>query len=133
MAADLSIHVFEGVTEEDLAAFFSHTLGSKYMDLNRRTDLGVHLKISDTPGIWIGEVSWLKAAITGDMEYVPGPVQSVQETIGEDLPEVDDALIARIMAAFDIPNLTAYHIAEPAEVRSFLEAHRGKRLFTVSW
>lgn len=102
-------------------------------------------KIADTENIWIGEVSWLKAALMedgGDM-YVPHLVLHVSETIGEDLPIITDELIAEVSKAFTLPNNTVqeggvwggegYSLAEAHDVIEFLETHKGMRAYTVSW
>lgn len=140
MAADLYIHVFEGITEEDLKIFFSPTIGSKHFgaylnhqDFNRMWE-EVYSKISETPSVWVGEVSWLKAAIFDDEEtFIPEPISKVVDIIGEDLPVVDDELISRIEEAMKLPNKTKYRVNDPAEVVEFLRKHKGKRVFTVSW
>lgn len=136
MAVDLSIHILEGCSESDLASFFAHTMGSKYFNLSLGSDpMGDEWRrVSDSPQIWVGEVSWLKAALSGDSEtFVPSTVGQVHEVIGEDLPMIDDALIANVGSAFDLPNSTGYRLAERSKVIAFLESHRGKQVFTVSW
>lgn len=137
MAADLHIHVFEGVTEQDLADFNSNTLGSKYFNprsVAEKSNDTSYDKICETPQIWIGEVSWLKAALFEDSEnFIPSTVMRISELIGEDLPVLDDELIAGILAAFDAPNDTSYSLANKNEVAAFLEQHKGKQVFTVSW
>ena len=60
-------------------------------------------------------------------------MQLVQEAVGEDLPALDDELERKILAAFEAKNETGYSLATVDEVRAFLTAHKGKRLFTVSW
>jgi hypothetical protein len=137
MAADLYIHVFEGITEEDLANFFAGIMGSKYFSLvgyDSQKYMEASDKIQNTPAVWIGEVSWLKAALTEDeKKYVPSTVGAVEEAIGEDLPVLDDSLIERILAAFKLKNKTNYRLANPREVKRFLQKHKGKKVFTVSW
>ncbi|MFA5132481.1 MAG: hypothetical protein WC444_04150 [Candidatus Paceibacterota bacterium] len=46
---------------------------------------------------------------------------------------IDDILISKIGVAFDAGNGTSYSLANREEVLSFLEQHRGKKVFTVSW
>jgi hypothetical protein len=137
MAADLHIHVVPDDLEEGvIAAFFSNTLGSKYFG-GRFSEEEKHAafpRIADTPNVWIGEVSWLKAALFGDSgTFVPSTVQLVQDAIGEDLPTLTDELEQKILAAFAAANETGYSLATVDEVRAFLTEHKGKRLFTVSW
>lgn len=142
MAADMNIHVLEGdCTESDLVDFFSSTFGSKHFG---RRGIGcgpawdaAYKKIAKTPSVHVGEVSWLKAAVTGDSEeFVPNVVQAVSKVIGEDLPVVDETLIDRIGSAWGTkPNAAAkdYDVADRDTVVAFLREHMGKRVFTVSW
>lgn len=146
MAADLHIHVLtDGVSEDDLRSFFSNTLGSKYfsplavggMTWEQKYGEGsAHKRISDTPNIWIGEVSWIKQALIGEEEgeYVPGLVQSISTLVGEDLPVIDDEFIGRVQKAFaDSSSHQFYRTADVGEVVQFLNSHRGQKVFQVSW
>lgn len=136
MAADLHIHIFEGIEEATLAAFNSNTFGSKYFaprTVGQKANDNSFEEVSRTPSIWIGSVSWLKAALLGGNEYVPSPVEAINAMIGEDLPLLTEEMKQKILSALDIENATQYHIAEKSEVESFLNAHIGKPLFTVSW
>lgn len=140
MAADLHVHVLEGITEDDLRIFFSNTLGSKHFSpvtVGERNDYGpgsIYDRVGNSPNVWIGEVSWLKAMLLEDGEtFIPEPVQAVQELIGEDLPVLDDELQAKLLEALQRPNRTGYTVAARDDVVEFLTEHRGKKLFTVSW
>lgn len=139
MAADLSIHVMLGVTEDDLRCFNANTLGSKYFNLNgpkcrKAYDCRHYRAVVDSPQVWVGEVSFLKAMLLEDTEtYVPSVVQKVVNLIAEEQPVIDDDLIAGVRAAFENPNETAYSVANVDEVITFLELHRGKQIFYVSW
>jgi hypothetical protein len=144
MSADLHIHVLEGCSEADLKVFFHNTLGSKWgAPLGRGWTIGesdlfgrreARDRVSDSPNVWIGEVSWLKAAVLEDDEtYVPGPVAIVQELIGEELPVLDKHLRDAILAALKETNSTTYRTSDGEKVEKFLDAHLGKKLFTVSW
>ena len=137
MAADLHIHVFEGITEKDLEIFFSNVLGSKYchfpfMPPQQPDDL--FGKISETPDVWIGEVSWLKAGLSDDAEaFIPTTVQAVTDLIGEDLPLLTEELRDKILGAFDLPNTTGYKLNTKEKVAKFLNEQKGKKLFCISW
>lgn len=150
MAADLSIHVItEEATDEHFKVFASHTIGSKYGPTSvPGVGLAVgyrHPTISDddqlwsvigkSPQIWIGEVSWLKAAIFEDGEeaYIPPPVAQVHELIGEDFPVLDEELKLKILGALTLENKTGYNIAKSEDVGKFLDEHMGKKLCTISW
>lgn len=144
MAADLHIHVLtDDVTSEDLADFFASSLGSKWFDMGRAAALqrnfeammANHKKVGDTPNVWVGEVSWLKAGLTNDAEtFVPDPIGKIHDLVGEDLPTLDDALITSVVAVLRaIPNQTQYSITTPEKVMEFLLQHKGRRVFQVSW
>lgn len=142
MAADLHIHVMRGVTEADIALFFQDTLGSKHFKpelLFRQRSLNEmdreFTKMHDTPNIWIGEVSWLKAAVFNDPDaFIPNVVLMVHEAIGEDLPVLDEVLLEKLRSAFDaVGGGSGYSIAEWPKVEEFLRQHMGERLFTISW
>jgi len=136
MAADLHIHVFgEGeFTEDDFRDMFSNVLGSKWFNPSIRSDYSIYEKCYGLPNIWIGEVSWLKANLTGDGEtFIPDPVGKVSEIVGEHQPIVDDEFIDSIRSAFNSDNTTMYNCADKEDVVEFLNAHRGKRAFTISW
>lgn len=132
----MHLHIFEGITEDDLKTFFSNTLGSKHFNLYRssRGWDSVFSKIADTPNVWIGEVSWLKAAFCdNDETFIPNTVGEVHDIIGEDLPVIDDELIQKILKAFDLENKTSYSLAKKEDIEKFLLEHKGKKAFTVSW
>jgi len=139
MGADLHIHVFEGITEDDLKIAFSNTLGSKYFagfgyhtDYEKRSE--IINKISRTPNVWVGSVSWLKASLLDDDEtYIPDPVEKVSELIGENLPTLTKEIRDQILKAFDLENTTGYDVSERDSIQKFLDEHMGKKLFTFSW
>jgi len=139
MSADLHIHVLEGITEREVKLSKCDSFGSKYFDLNKYND---YMKISDeiddklyeTPNIWIGEVSWLKASIFNDKKtFVPGLIEIVSEIVGEDFPIIDNYFIEKILNSFNCDNITNYRISKKEDVREFLEKHKGKKVFTISW
>lgn len=135
MAADLHIHIATPeVTEQVLSAFFSHTMGSKYFNLDNDREEDTFDIIANTPSVWIGEVSWLKAALFEDGEaFIPDTVSQVSEIVGEDLPVIDDEFIEKIVNAFSSENKTGYSLAKSNEVKEFLNQYKGQRVFTVSW
>jgi hypothetical protein len=155
MAADLYIHVLEGCTEEDLRIFSHRVLGSKHFDPwgnpsydpdnrpefepaypgERDTDQNLAWnRVSRTPSVHVGEVSWLSAMIAGDEEnFVPNCVSHVQRVIGEKLPVLDQKLRDQILVGFLLPNQTSYALNSMSTVRAFLDAHLGKQLFCISW
>jgi hypothetical protein len=143
MAADLYVHILtDDVSEDDMNIFFASSFGHERFDMKRAAvaqgDGSWHAaydRISKTPQYHIGEVSWLKAALFGDSEsFIPPPVQAVAAAIGDDLPILDDPLIDSLIGAMTRGNPTAYATdKELGEFRAFLEEHRGKRVFTVSW
>ena len=99
------------------------------------------------PDIWVGQVSWLKAAIFDDKEsFIPDAVAQISDIIGRDweaLNVIDDKLIEEVRKAFALPNKTAkdggvfggsgYELAHVDSIVEFLEQYQGKQVFTVSW
>lgn len=136
MAADLHIHVMEdGCTEDDIVRFFGNTLGSKHFSIfgnTHRNEGGKpfykqdwYKRVSSSPNIWVGEVSWLKH---------PDIVAEITEIIGEDLPVCDDSLIAKVKEAYIRSEPHQFYATEYSNtVIDFLKEHRGKRLYTISW
>ena len=138
MAADMHIHVLtDKFTAEDFKLSQSNVFGSKHFNLARCRDDGFDdatIKMIETPNVWVGQLSTLKAALSGDPDsYIPDPVGRVGTIIGEDLPVIDDKLVGEIRAAFELDNATSYNISNGEEVIAFLESHRGACVFTVNW
>ena len=141
MSADLHVHVLDnGCTRENVIAQSRNTLGSKYFDMNLShrayANLSEHLdKTGGTSDIHIGEVSWLKAAVTGDSEtFVPDICAKLSNLIGEDFPTIDDDLILRVKGLyFDVTNETQYTVSDAADVIAWFEEHKGKEAFCISW
>jgi hypothetical protein len=141
MAADLRIHVFADgeLTEQDFIDFNRNTLGSKWYDPiphghpeDRFSE--AYSKFSGTRSIWVGEVSWLKAAVFDDKEtFVPAPVRNISNVIGEDWPIVDDVLINEIRIFGSYENRTQYSVEDIDRIVEWLEEHRGLHACTVSW
>jgi hypothetical protein len=96
-------------------------------------DAARHWVFKSCDMIWIGEVSWLKADITGDLDtYIPQPVRAVSDAIGERIPTLCPVLADRIMGAVNLPNVTSYRLVDSDDVRAWLDGHMGWHLFTVS-
>lgn len=145
MAADLHLHVFDDkFTPEHYKMFQSNVIGSKYFEPNpmgrgKRDYVNEEGKdlftlCAETNQVWIGEVSWLKAAIfENEGRYVPGPVIGVSELIDEDFPILTEKLKSEILGCFDIDNMSTYQVAHKQEVEDFLNRNMGKQLFTISW
>jgi len=140
VAADLHIHTMDGVTEEDLKCFFSGTLGSRWCTFPARRRcpgaLCTHWEaVGKSPNVWVGEVSWLSASLTGDDSSIPEPVQAVKDVIGESLPVLDDDLKVKILRALGETNTRApgYDTTKDEGIVGWLDEHMGQRLFTVSW
>lgn len=138
MSADLHIHSFaEGtLTENDFRDMFCHTLGSKYFDMSRKDDFDKLLALNDDEDshVWVGAVSWLKAALTEDADtYIPSAVQAVYDLVGEDHPVIDNTFIDSIHKAMLSKNDTGYSISSGDSIVDWLKRHDGERVFTVSW
>jgi hypothetical protein len=137
MAADLHIHVFtDKFTEEHYKKFQSNTICSKYFNPKPvgQTDSNLYELCADTPQVWVGEVSWLKAALTEDQEtFVPNMVAKISEIIGEDFPVIDDELTGKILDACKIENTTQYDVTNKNSLEKFLKEHKGQKAFCISW
>lgn len=138
MAADLHIHAFKPgtLTTKHFKAFFGRCLGSKWW--NMFSDNGFNTpeynEVSDTPNVWVGEVSWLKSSACEDHEtFIPDAVGAVSEIIGEELPVINEELIAKIETALGLKNQTSYDVSEPNEIIAFLREHIGWQAFQISW
>lgn len=102
-------------------SFFSHTLGSKWFSLSNTQEVSddeAYALISHTPSVWVGEVSWLKAALfENEEDFVPGVVVQISDLIGQDLPVIDDQLIAKARAILErgdnVTNYAVSHINIP--------------------
>jgi len=106
------------------------------MPIWRLIEEGARHAIEQTARVWVDEVSWLKAGLFDDAAtFVPGPVEEVSSLIGEVLPTLTPELTEQLLGALGTPNDTGYQVAgaADAEVRAFLDAHAGERLFTISW
>lgn len=144
MGAQLCIHVFKGLTERDFQVFFANTMGSKYFrglgggyTIAQHEALGydeILTKIMDTPSVGVGDWSPLKASIMeeGD-QYIPTPLEKIQEIVGEDLPVIDNEMIKKVGDALGLENKTHYDVSSDVPIISFLMKHRGEQVFTVSW
>lgn len=145
MAADLHIHVLtKEFTEEHFKAFKSHSIGSKYFsgfgrgdveaEFEKKHNCSLYNLCANTPQVWVGEVSWLKAALCDDPDtFVPAPVQAVATIIGEDFPVIDDDLIAKIEYALGLDNATLYSVCKHSGVIDFLRENKGEKAFCISW
>jgi hypothetical protein len=157
MSADLHIHIISGrCTEEHVKVFESNSMGGLYEgynhpELSKLSRFGENGYedgsekipfsesicgiVEETPNIWIGEVSWLKAAFFGENEkYIPDPVQKISDAVGETFPVIDDFFIERIRQIFKtVKNTTRYKVAKSQDVMKFLNEHRGKKVFCISW
>lgn len=157
MSADLHIHVrTKEITDDVLRAFFANTVGSKWSPL---TALGENATTTDvvnafdtarlqgagfsdaygiiakTPDVWIGSVSWLKAALLEDREqFIPSVVNKIHDRIGDSGDcVVTKELIGEVAEYFDDDNDSQYDICDKASAIDFLNLHVGEKVFTVSW
>jgi len=130
MAADMSIHVLTDKVNEETVRILRGPLWSE----TRVQWHEAYESISMTPQVYVGEVSWLKAAVFEDQDtFIPDPVGAVSDIIDRDFPTIDEALIQRIEAAMGLKNTTGYTIGSGNKVVEFLRQHIGKKAFTISW
>lgn len=133
MAATFHIHVMEPpCTEKHLRIFLATTyrLGDKGYE-------EAYQAVLTTANYWIGEVSWLKAALTNDEgSFIPSAVDQISDLIGGYTKQITPELVDQMCAALDAPvhkNYKARTSVDKEDLRAFLESHMGKLLFTVSW
>jgi len=171
MGADLHIHVATEDLLEELKKFrlktgWSSEIGNFYTEalvegkwvhendlkdedwgkIEKTRDVPVSLDedaIFDTPNVWVGEVSWLKAMIFNDKEtFIPATVEQVRSLVWEPTI-INPALIEKVKEAFSLPNNTkkeggvfggeGYRLANQDEVTKFLTSHIGQYAFCISW
>lgn len=143
MSADFAVHVLtDKFTAEDYKAFASNTLGSAYFDLNfsqaeyeKAYDIDLFCSCSDTPHLYVGEVSWLKASLTGDIdEYVPDLVLHVSELFnGNELLLITDEVIEKVRSIIDSFVEHEHYSSGTEGLLEFFEKYKGSTAFTVSW
>ena len=151
MAADLHIHaLLDERDEAKIRANFDYPastwdgeksirIGSvfddKWGEIAPFTAEEIDRAVDDCPSIWVGEVSWLSAALYDDEgTFVPGPVEGVQALFREnDLVPIDDGLIEQVAAALKLENSTSYDVVRGDSVIEFLQHHKGRKAFVISW
>lgn len=110
--------------EEILPGLFSH--GSNYSELLRE------FCAQSSGYMEVGSLSTLKAALSGDMGYIPDPIEKLTEVLGDGLSYhvIDDELIQSALNAYDIPNVGSYYdnLILPEVLREFMEARKGHLL-----
>ena len=142
MAADLFIHVrVPSLTEEMLEkhedSYFYGGPNDNSKEIDEIFKL-IHGDIDEDqskhpPLEWVGEVSWLKAALLNDYDtFVPSLVGKVSELIGDKFKLVDDEFIEEIGKAFSLENKTGYTLAEKDSVINFLKKYKGREVFHIS-
>ena len=107
MAADLYIHIrTPDVTRENLTVFSAEYRSG---DDDTAYHSAMNL-IGESPMKWIGEVSWLKAALLNKPEeYVPETVDIVVALIPDDVfTLITNPLIEKVAQAFDLENKGNY-------------------------
>ena len=152
MSADFHLHVFtEAFTPLHYAVANCNVMGSLFFVLDATPNHGVGVKEKlcralgyedvidlyiaeeQTPGIWVGEVSWLKAALLEDYQkYVPSVVEKIYDIVGDHFPIINEKLITTIDECFDCENSTQYKVNDREPVIGFLRAHIGEMLFCAS-
>jgi hypothetical protein len=143
MAADLFLHVLtEDFTKDHFIATKATALGSKYFkwQLSKKEKKlekeAMEIMYSDNfPGVFVCEVSWLKATLAEDNEtYVPSVAEQIGDLIGDELPVINDDLIEKIKDILEnTKNLTQYSIGDKDDIIDFLIDNKGKRVFSISW
>jgi len=134
MAADLHIHIFEGITREEYERYHSNVLGSTYFNkYPYPVDDCILDKVDCTPSVFVGEVSWIKAVFSADPEKdAPTPFREIVNIIGDKLPVIEIGLVVKIQQALIGNAEKGYQIGWAPEILQFLRKHKGKRCFTIT-
>ena len=138
MSADLCIHVKTDWITEDVWKMFlkecPDDLFNTPDEYFEEQDGALEI-IRETPQCWVGQVSWLKAALLDDEEsYVPSPVGRISELIPYwTTVRVTEELIEQVDKAFDLVNSTSYDVVERKKIIAFLRENFDKEVFTISW
>lgn len=151
MAADLHIHIrTKDIGEDVMDLFFANNIGSKrfkgidsILSIKEQKDLDDSIKekyngkdeyeiISSAPSVFVGECSFLKAALFEDDSFVPEPVGVISELFNDE-PLIDDKLIEDVEKAMTLPNNTGYSLGNGEEILELLKKHKGLHAFTVAW
>jgi len=134
MSADMSIHVIEPgeISDEDFA-IFNGPLYCGGPNYNGDEWSRCYSLFARTTQIYVGPVSWLKAALFEDAEtFVPSPVMAIKELIPSSPVVIGDALIEKVAGATKLENTSAYDFNDEG-IAAFLQSHKGKLAFTISW
>lgn len=94
-------------------------------------------KALQQPNIWVGEASFLKANLLGDMDrFIPRPIQKICKLIPDSCSgksvTIDDKLI-RAIEEIDWTNNTHYKICDKKELIEFLKKHKGEECYYICW
>ncbi|KKL45955.1 hypothetical protein LCGC14_2350440 [marine sediment metagenome] len=91
-------------------------------------------KVDNTPSIWIGEVSWLKAGLFDNAEeYIPKTIGAVAKLFENPIVDVTQEFVKLVQAAFTLEPHHYYGRNEAVKVTRFLSKYIGKKAFTISW
>jgi hypothetical protein len=145
MSASFTLLTYNPEFSEEVEKLYkisqSSTIGSKYFsevvylsDTTPNNSWDAYLKLFDliSGSIWIGDVSWLKAALFDDAKsFVPSLVEFISELIGEDFPIITDEMIEKVENANFLAH-PSYKTIEPSKVIDFLKKHKGEKTFTLS-
>ncbi len=120
MSAQYMLHIYEGLTEDDIREFESSTFGSPYFnfqsgpyDADKMSKN--HDRIANTPHFDVGEVSWLKAGLIEDPDrYISGPIDKLSDifpnSLVKDFTVITDEVIDRVKEAIGVTNQTSYQL-----------------------
>lgn len=96
----------------------------------------VHARLRHAPRVWVGQVSWIKAAMDEDYDaYIPGPVAAVARVVGDGVI-LTPGLAKAITVAMSTPNRSIYgstqyeHLRgadKIAEARAMRSTRQGRR------
>ena len=147
MGCTYTLHVrTEEITDEDMEIFFSNTLGSPLFTWGNhpKNEKGfgpIYKRFSSSPSYEFGEMSFLKAGLSGDDKYLSNCVDIEDFIKNEDGygELITKELINQIKDWLDdLKNDDSYYgntmsINDKIGLLKFLKKHKDKKAFFVCW
>ena len=135
MSASFYLHIKTwAITENDLkiALGGNNLSASTIKEVNK-----AYNKINHTPCVYIGDVSWLKAALLEDIKYIPSSIEKISNIFHNQdgiCVILTDEIIIEITEALLLPNDSDYTLGNNVnkKMKRFLKNHRGQEAFVVT-
>jgi hypothetical protein len=137
VAVDVAIHVMSAeITCDTLKAFYNNKLGHKWYNTYDMSTIDSGLirgLIEESPQVWIGEASFLDAAVYDADDAIPRTVMDVCHLIDDGVTVIDDSFLFDVQEVMDYPNTSKYPVAISRDVLEFLQQYKGMKVFIALW